>query len=324
MMATTTKYTFSISSDTSNGVVNSTVLSQELTTSSIVIALDHIETGDDSLNIWFKDVLSQSDQTTLSNVVNAHVGSVTQTLQPITVTLDSPKENDNKPVVTISPATAGFKTWICGADDDPDPVYPDTGRGSGTPFVLNFEPPEVPITKTAEFKFIEPIEVHDGQVVWRNPTNWGIEDYFSLGFRIPSSSLALNTSSLGNCNKVSIGQGMNVIVPANGDGEYDLLEACPIEDTEGSGGYWNVDYNTGVTTPNSEPGNGKFNLFDFEAKGWLIRNVRMTHPMGVFDIDVYKIEYLHNSWRLRWEVTKNTPGSGSVSGWIFGFRRNVT
>ena len=238
--------------------------------------------------------------------------------------IDGPFERDKKPIFTMSPSTQGFVTWICGSGDDPAPAPGQSGRGTGQPFFIKFEPDEVPSTKVIEFDFIEPIEVHDGQVAWRDVANWGVDDTFSLGLRIPSSSVAANTSSLGNCNKVPVGPGMHIIVPAAGDGAYDLLEGCPVEDKEGQGAYWFNDYDTGAVTASPVPGAGTHNIFDFDITGWLIRNIRMTHPMGVFDIDVYKTEYFHPTWRLRWEVTKNTPGSGSVSGWIFCFRRNVT
>jgi len=238
--------------------------------------------------------------------------------------LDCPSEQDKKPIVTISPATEGFVTWITGAGDDAEAQFPESGRGTGTPFVLSFSEDEVPCTKTLEFDFIEPVEVHDGQVSWRQPQNWGSQDSFSLGLRIPSSSVNLNTSSLGNCNKIPIGPEMNMIVPAAGDGQYDLIEACPVQDRQNQGGFWDNEYATGVVTPNSVPGKGLWNLFDFEITGWLIKNIPMTHPMGVFDIDVYKTEYFHPSWYLTWRVNKQTPGAGDVSGWIFCFRRFVT
>lgn len=75
-MATPTKYTFSIASDTANGSVNPSTLTAEIAASAIVIALDHIDTGGDVLDIWFKDALSSNDQTALSTVVSAHQGGL--------------------------------------------------------------------------------------------------------------------------------------------------------------------------------------------------------------------------------------------------------
>lgn len=73
-MPTPTKYTYSIANDTANGKVNPTTLTTEIAASSIVVALDHIDTGGDVLDIWFKDPLSGADQTTLTAVVAAHTG----------------------------------------------------------------------------------------------------------------------------------------------------------------------------------------------------------------------------------------------------------
>jgi hypothetical protein len=73
-MPTPTKYTYSIAGDTANGKVNSTKLTSEIQSSSIVIALDRIDTSGDILDIWFKDPLSGGDQTTLTALVNAHIG----------------------------------------------------------------------------------------------------------------------------------------------------------------------------------------------------------------------------------------------------------
>ena len=48
--------------------------------------------------------------------------------------IDTPLDSDKKMVVTISPATTGWKTWITGAGDDLN-----LGRGEGNAFVLNFD-----------------------------------------------------------------------------------------------------------------------------------------------------------------------------------------
>lgn len=68
------KYNFSIANDTLNGIVNSDRLTEEIYISSIVTALDYIETSGDDCGIWFKVALSSPDQTTLSGVVATHNG----------------------------------------------------------------------------------------------------------------------------------------------------------------------------------------------------------------------------------------------------------
>ena len=69
-----TKYVYSIQNDTPNHTVNSDRLTNEIRASSIVTALDYITTNGDELDIWFKDVLSSGDQTTLTGVVNTTSG----------------------------------------------------------------------------------------------------------------------------------------------------------------------------------------------------------------------------------------------------------
>jgi hypothetical protein len=70
-----TDYTYSISEDFPNGKVNSDTLTVEIQDSSIVTALDKINTAGDVCDIWFKDALSSGDQTTLDAVVAAHQGN---------------------------------------------------------------------------------------------------------------------------------------------------------------------------------------------------------------------------------------------------------
>ena len=70
-----TKYTYAISTDTTNALVDSDRLGSEIADSAIVIALDYIETAADVLDVWMKDALSGGDETILTGVVNAHDGT---------------------------------------------------------------------------------------------------------------------------------------------------------------------------------------------------------------------------------------------------------
>lgn len=71
---TATKYTYTISTDFPNAAVSSDRLVQEIGASAIVTALDHIDTGNDACDVWFKDQLSAGDETVLDGVVAAHSG----------------------------------------------------------------------------------------------------------------------------------------------------------------------------------------------------------------------------------------------------------
>jgi hypothetical protein len=77
-MPTITEYIYAFSAFP-NGKVDPTSLTNEIQLSSIVTALDHIDTNT-ACDIWFKDVLSASDKTTLDTVVSLHQGNPTSTL----------------------------------------------------------------------------------------------------------------------------------------------------------------------------------------------------------------------------------------------------
>lgn len=66
-------YSFSVSSDISGGVVDSTSLVKQLQVSSIVTALDRIDVSGDDLKIYFKDTLSSGDESLLESIVANHV-----------------------------------------------------------------------------------------------------------------------------------------------------------------------------------------------------------------------------------------------------------
>jgi hypothetical protein len=222
----------------------------------------------------------------------------------------------------MSPATEGFGTWIVGAGDDLDNP---PGRGAGEPFLVDFAGRG---TQTKEFRFSEPVEVHDGQIQWSPRENWGALDTFSLGVRCPETQAVENSAGKGNANKVPSGMGFNILVPAAGNGgwDVDLAKAVPVKlkgATNEVNGYWDVFYNTGAVSPSAIPGGARWHLIDEAVGGWMIRNVRMTHEGGWFDIDTYKNEYVHHNWVLVWEVTKATPGAGMATGFIQSFRRHT-
>jgi hypothetical protein len=75
-MPTPTKYTLSIASDFPGGAVNTTTLTTEIQASSIVTALDRIDTAGDVIDIWFKDALSAGDKTTLDNDATGPAGGL--------------------------------------------------------------------------------------------------------------------------------------------------------------------------------------------------------------------------------------------------------
>lgn len=75
-MPTPTTYTYSIASDFPGGKVNTTNFVSEIRASSIVTALTGINTDGDVLSIFFKDVLSAADKTTLDGDTTGPAGGL--------------------------------------------------------------------------------------------------------------------------------------------------------------------------------------------------------------------------------------------------------
>lgn len=252
--------------------------------------------------------------------------------------MGGPKARNGAPVVVLSPATEGFRTWIIGRADNLSPVYPDTGRGTGPRMLLEFGPDDEPgTTKSVDLPFLEPVEVHDGEIHWGAVDQWGPLDSVSVGITIPGNTpVVADPPNTGNVNLVNLGApGVDVIVPAEpGTGTHvlDMATAIPIEKNDENPlspfGWWSVEYRTGNVTPwDNEVQNGGWSLFTFPVRAWVIRNVGLGSTRGQIAIDPYKVEYLHPRWRLHFECTRESPAPATlcyVAGWLFAFRENLS
>lgn len=230
----------------------------------------------------------------------------------------SPIDRDGKPVINLFPATTGFKTWITSRGDDIDSG--PAGRGLGPQIALTFSGTG---EQSIEFQFYEPLEVHDGQFSWSPAENWNSSDEFSFSVKM-EATVAESTPGTGNANAVPLGGGALLYIPAPGNGAYtiDLDQAVPVP-ASSQDGFWECDYDTGEVGPGN-PQASAFNLFNFPIESWMLANISMGNPLGVFDLDVYKVEWVHQRWKARLKVTKNTNSAGECSGWVMGYRRNVT
>jgi hypothetical protein len=81
-MATLTQYTFNQTYDIPS-------LTTQIQASSIVTVLDHIEVTGSITDVWFKDVLSSADQTTLNTVITNYVYIAPPANPPQAVTLST-------------------------------------------------------------------------------------------------------------------------------------------------------------------------------------------------------------------------------------------
>lgn len=312
-MPSPTNYSYVIRDYFPGSQVDSGRLMLEVQASPIATALLRVDTGDGVCDIWFKDVLSVSDESTLDAVVSAHSGApLPQQVQ--VVRLNGPVEPDDKPIVVVSPATYGMRTWLTGRGDSP------AGAGQGPQLRIDCDGPG---EDSMEFSFIEPTEVNDGQLWWRPASAWGPDDEFDFGVRMPATA-ATATPGSGNANAVPVAAGVDMYVPAAGDGSHtiDLVAAVPVRAAERNG-YWDVDNVTGKVTPSVTPGQAGWNLLSATLNALIVRGISMGHPLGVWDIDVYETEYVHQNWRLVLTVRKATQGAGTIGGWMLAFRHNV-
>jgi len=234
---------------------------------------------------------------------------------------------DGKQIVIPFPATEGWRTWFTGAGDDMSPTPPASGRGTGTKIKISFT--GTAEIKTTEFQFSEPVELHDGELFYSPVANFTHDDRFEFGARMPASAPTANTNDPkdGNCNLYDVG-GYNLLLPAAGNGTHDIAltdftKAIPVPSND-STGYWDVDQSSGAITASATPGAANWHLMDIQIKSYFLRNMPMGNPLGVFEVDVYKAEYLHPAWFSFLSVDKQDTQTGDVSAWIMTFRESTT
>jgi len=243
------------------------------------------------------------------------------------IKLDALTDADGRINFTSTPIGFGWLTYFTGKGDNLNPTPPDTGRGTGSPFYLEIQDGYNYGEMTIQF--LEPIHVHDGEVYW-GPDEFGPKDFFSIGVDVPGTPVTA-ASGNGNCNLAPTGLGFNIIVPAPGNGAYnvDLSKARTVSPMMVPGthpnGYWDVTEETGIVRPADVTGAGRYNMFDAQLpRFYFIKNVGMGNPDRSFSINVYKTNYIHPSWKMVMQVTRDAShGVGWVSGYLLAFRRNT-
>jgi hypothetical protein len=228
-------------------------------------------------------------------------------------------DGDGKAVVFSSPASPAWSSWITSAGDL---LGPPIVRGGGPTLQLAWTAIEARGPKTMEIQFAEPVQMHDGGANF-DPTQWGPEDEISFTMVLQATAVAVNGGGTGNCNKVALGGGMNLIVPAPGTGAFDvvLANAVPVPSKDATG-YWSSDYETGVIAAGS-PGAALFNLFDFEIKLGSVVRTHFHNSQGEFGLPAYGVAWIHPNWTLKATTNKQSPGAGTITGWIRVFRMNT-
>jgi hypothetical protein len=110
-----TNYTYSVASDLSAGV-SVARLSEEINASAIATTLSYLTRDDDTLNIWFVDLISTGDETVLDGLVAAHSGLPlrdvvrvigTAAFEPVVPGASRVVAND-QPAIEINAGVTGF------------------------------------------------------------------------------------------------------------------------------------------------------------------------------------------------------------------------
>jgi len=259
-----------------------------------------------------------------------------------------PKEKDGRPIVVTYPATLGRSTFITGAGDNLSPTPPATGRGDGPKLRIVYDGTEAgaALIKTVQFQFKEPVEAHDGEVSWSPVSEFSGADRFHFRVCVPQSQPGSDPGA-GNLSVVGFPEGHPLYGAAryqyNGDGTGShtstdvgaggsiaaFTQLFPsrtrVATTEGiytTIGYWDINPLTGVMTPNAL-GEGEFDLVDAGTPlaGYIVKNVGMGNPRGVFEIEAYRVEWVHHSWIGEFIVEKSSVSNAcEVNGWLLLFR----
>jgi hypothetical protein len=284
------------------------------------------------------DLNSEQFMSMISLMMYSYKESKTITsLMSTALKTDSLKEDDGRQLVTTTPIGVGWNVFFTGFDDDEaqfeiyklNPFAP-SGRGEGRPFLVEIDG-ALPDPSTEEFSFSEPVHIHDGEVNWGPEGAWAHTDHFSIGIRFTATVVTV-TPGVGNCNLVSLltgtpvteSYGMEIIVPAAGDGYFtvNLATACPIRSTQRTG-YWNVEEGMGSISVGN-PGVSLFNLYTFApADAWVMKRIATANSRRIMEPDVYRTELIHPAWKVILSVTKTSAGVGWLTGWFTVFRKNV-
>lgn len=165
--------------------------------------------------------------------------------------------------------------------------------------------------------FLDGVFLAGGHIDWSGGS-WGSYVYFELV--APASTVKAPASpGTGNCNLVPTGLNFNIILPAAGNGAYDLDAAVPVpafaDETNEPNGYWNYSepwVGKGVTSAGS-PGTSKYNLFDVPLELAHFAKIHLFRPDGQRDLiaPAIKPKWILPEWKMK--VAVHNTGAGTLS-----------
>jgi hypothetical protein len=171
---------------------------------------------------------------------------------------------------------------------------------------------------TIEFNFIDQVYIAEGTGI---VTDAKLGDYIDFEVFAPASTPTANPGGTGNCTQVPIGGGLYMIVPAAGNGDYDIglgpedTDAFLVPASNGDG-FWDWDYaptGRGTISPNAEQ-TGKYNLFPvgMHLSLFATKLPIQGHDVVVdFGIPNVRAKMIPPHWK--WKVTLHSDTSGNTS-----------
>lgn len=176
-------------------------------------------------------------------------------------------------------------------------------------------------SQTFTIDFLDGLFLAGGHIDW-DGGSYGSSIYMEL--TAPASTTkAPAVANQGNCNKVALGGGKNLIVPAAGNGVYDLDVVVPIPandtETNAQNGYWTYSEpwcGKGTISPGA-PGASKYNLLDFEVELAHFTKLHLMLDTGQRDMvaPAIKPKWILPEWKMKVIISNATDGKTLRCAW---------
>jgi len=138
-------------------VVDPARLTEEIESSDITIALDHVSTTDDAVSIFFKAQLSVDETSLLESLLAAHTGEpLPDPTPPVLVDLLATKDVDGLPIIHTTPRPMGHTSFFTSAGD--------TVNGQATGPKLLFSLSATDTMQSVDLEFDEDVFLKNGVV----------------------------------------------------------------------------------------------------------------------------------------------------------------
>jgi hypothetical protein len=297
-----TKYTYSISNDTVNGKVDTSRLQSEIQASLITIAIEHIDTNGDLLEILMKNDLSSQETSYLDGVVATHSG------EPLIS--DAKVTADNKLYVKNTARPIGTFSCFSSYGDNPDVV---NDVGGGAPLNMSHSVGD-PLTQYhyCDFNVKEnKTYLQEGYVIWDK----AVLDRVIMEVVPKVTVYTPGTNTFFNV------YGGYLVVPAAGDGYANIhpndmrLVEVPLNIDDSSRrqgpGYWNAEYDTVTHTfqniTAAPMGDGEYNMFTAEITLERVANLCLLGCNKTMNLRTEDVAELGHGMRIRLTAVTTVP-----------------